>query len=325
MQDKILLPSNPQVLDEKGNEATVQVEGLHPGYGITIGNALKRVLHSSLPGAAVTSVRIEGVDHEFSTIDGVLEDVLSILLNLKQVRFRCFSGENFAVSINAKGEGVVSAKDIICPSNIEIVNPDLHIVTLTSPRSKFNAELTIEKGVGYVTRESIKREKVSVGEITLDAIFTPVRKVRYEVENMRVGSATNYNRLRLSIETDGTMTSKEAFSKAVEILKEQIAQLEIFKEETDNGVEDEVKAQEILEEIGKEQTDESNTMNIKMEDLKLSSRTINSLNKAQIYTIVDIVKFSAKRLLEFEGVGEKALLEIQRALGNLGIVLPHDE
>ncbi|OGZ42083.1 MAG: DNA-directed RNA polymerase subunit alpha [Candidatus Ryanbacteria bacterium RIFCSPHIGHO2_02_FULL_45_43] len=326
MEDTILLPKHPVISEGAENEATFTIEGLHPGYGITLGNALKRVLHSSLPGAAITGVMIEKVNHEFSTLEGVLEDVLTILLNLKQVRFRMFSNNPETVSIHVSGERKLTAKDIKCSSNVEVVNPDSHIATLTESSSTFVAELTIERGVGYVSRDVLRHEKVQASVMTLDAIFTPVRKVRYEVEHMRVGTATNYDRLRLSIQTDKSITPKEAFLSAVGILKDQLKQLESFGEVDIFEQQPEVVSGEgFTKEGGSKDTEEIDAMQTRVEDLKLSSRTVNALTKANIYTVENIVGKTADELLDHEGIGEKALTEIQRAIGNLGIILKQEE
>jgi len=330
MRDTILLPQPPSVVEEKGNQAVIEITGLHPGYGITLGNALRRVLLSSLAGAAVTSVKIKNINHEFSTLAGVLEDILTILLNIKQLRFRIFTEEPRTLTLSQNGEKVITAKDLKTPSDVEVVNPDHHIATLTEKSSTIEMELVVEKGVGYVPKETLMRDKVEVGLMTLDAIFTPVRKVSYEIENMRVGTATNYNKLRLSIETDGSLTPREAFIKALSIFQEQLRALEHFEEEMPNKQEElpisreegalpsfSVKTEEEQETAGVPM----DTMKIKVDDLKLSSRTINSLSRAGIKTVGNLVKKSAEELLEIEGFGERALNEIQRSLGNLGLTL----
>lgn len=323
--DAILLPKSPRIVRESASEATIEIEGLHPGYGITLGNALKRVLHSSLPGAAVTHVRIEGAKHEFSTIDGVLEDVLAILLNLKQVRFKLHTEGPQTVTIDVKGEREITAADIKCPSNVEVVNPDFHIATLTDSKATFQAELTIEAGVGYIPREMLSKDKVAIGTIGLDAIFTPVRKVRYDIENMRVGTSTNYNKLIFTIQTDGSITPSEAFTKAVTILTGQLKQLEHINLEADvvdAPVAEDVR-REFLEEAKSVSQEANDAVSTPIEDLKLSSRTINALSKAGVATIADLLKYTHEDLLELDGFGEKALTEVQRAIGTLGFTIEH--
>jgi DNA-directed RNA polymerase subunit alpha len=214
----IPLPKPPKLIEKKGNIGIFEIEALYPGYGVTIGNSLRRVLLSSLEGGAITQIKIKGVPHEFSTIPGVLEDVIQIMLNLKKLRFKVFSDEPVKATLKVKGEKEVKGKDIELPSQVELVNPDAHIATLTNKKAELEMELTIEKGVGYLARERRKKERVPVGTILIDAIFTPVKKVAFKVENMRVGERTDFDRLFLEIETDGILTPEEALSKACEIL-----------------------------------------------------------------------------------------------------------
>jgi len=218
----IHLPLSPKIIKEEKNRAIFEIEELYPGYGVTIGNSLRRVLFSSLPGAAITQVKIKGVQHEFSTIPGVLEDVISIILNLKQLRFKLFSEEPQKATLKVKGEREVKADDFKLPSQVELVNKDAHIATLTNKSASLEMEVLIERGVGYQSRElrrkSKSQEKLEIGVIPLDAIFSPVKKVSFKVENMRVGKRTDFDRLFLEIETDGAISPKEAFFQANEIL-----------------------------------------------------------------------------------------------------------
>lgn len=214
----IPLPLQPKIIEKKGNWARFEIEALYPGYGVTIGNSLRRVLLSSLSGGAVTQMKIKGVSHEFSTIPGVLEDVVTIMLNLKQLRFRVFSAEPQKATLKVKGEREVLASDFKYPAQVEIVNKDAPIATLTNKKAELEMEIQIEKGIGYLPRELIKKEKLEIGVIPLDALFTPVRRVSFRVENMRVGERTDFDRLFLEIETDGVISPQEAFSQASEIL-----------------------------------------------------------------------------------------------------------
>lgn len=214
----IPLPSQPKVIEKKDNSAIFEIEGLWPGYGVTIGNSLRRILLSSLPGAAVTQAKIKGVQHEFSTIPGVLEDVVMILLNLKQLRFKVYSDEPQKAALSVKGEKEVLGSHFDLPSQVELLNKDAKIATLTAKSSELGIEITVEKGMGYEAVESRKRAKLEIGTIALDAIFTPIRKVSYKVENMRVGEKTDFDRLILELETDGTITPEEAVNQASEIL-----------------------------------------------------------------------------------------------------------
>lgn len=223
-----------KTVSETPTEGVFEIEGLYTGYGLTVGNALRRVLLSSIPGAAVTQVKIHGVKHEFSTIEGIAEDVLELSLNLKKVRFALHSDEPQVLTLDVKGEKEVTAGDIETNSQIEVVNSDLHIATLTSKKAELKIEITVEKGLGYVATESRKSEKLPVGVIAIDAAFTPVISVNFTIENMRVGEKTDYNRLRLNVETDGTISPSSALHKAANILKDhfdRISSIEVQLEE----------------------------------------------------------------------------------------------
>jgi len=223
----IPLPQPTKIIESKQSRGVFVIEGLYPGYGITMGNSLRRVLLSSLEGAAVTQVKIKGVEHEFSTLPGVLEDVIMILLNLKQMRLRLHSEEPQIATLKVKGEKEVKASDFKFPASLELANDDLSIAHLTEKSAELEIEIQVEKGIGYVPAEERKREKQEIGSIALDAIFTPVRKVSSKVENMRVGERTDFNRLTLEVETDSTLTPEEAFYQASNIL---VKQLEAIKD-----------------------------------------------------------------------------------------------
>jgi len=215
-----IFPIKPKIIKETETEGVFEIENLYTGYGLTIGNALRRTLLSSLRGAAITMVKIKGVHHEFSVIDGVLEDVIQIILNLKKIRVKVFSPGPHTLTLRKKGEGEIFAKDIEKNSNVEIVTPDVPIATLTDKKAELEMVLTVEEGIGYVPAELRQKEKLPIGTISLDALFTPIKKVNYEVENMRVGERTDYNRLRIYIETDGTILPRIALKQAAEILQE---------------------------------------------------------------------------------------------------------
>jgi DNA-directed RNA polymerase subunit alpha len=218
METNIFLPKSPKIIKKGENRAIFEIENCYPGYGITLGNVLRRVLLSSLPGAAVTTVKIKGADHEFSTIPHVLEDVIQIILNLKQVRFKLHSSGPVTLTLKVKGEKKVKASDIKLTSDVEIVNKDANIATLTDKKADLDMEIGVDSGLGYVPVEQRKKEKLSIGFIAVDAIFAPIKKVDYEVENMRVWDRTDFNRLRVDIETDGSISPEEAFQKAAQIL-----------------------------------------------------------------------------------------------------------
>lgn len=219
---KFSLPRPPKVTKHEDYQATIEIDDLYPGYGTTLGNAIRRVLLSSIPGAAITTVKIVGVSHEFSTIPNVMEDVIHILLNLKQVRFKLFKDEPANIGLSAKGETKVTAADFQGSADVEIINPEAYIATLTDKKASLEIECEISQGVGYEPIERRKKDKLPVGSIAVDAIYTPIRKVRFNVENMRVGDRTDFNKLVFEIETDGSISPEAAFKKAVDILDEHI-------------------------------------------------------------------------------------------------------
>jgi DNA-directed RNA polymerase subunit alpha len=311
-------PEQPKVVVEEKNRGVYEIEGLYPGYGHTLGNALRRVLLSSLRGAVVTAVKIEGVNHEFSTIPGVKEDVVDVCLNLKQARFR-FSGETPVTgTISVKGEKEVRAGDIKISSDAEAVNPDLVIATLTDKKSVLQMELEISSGLGYQGVQDREKQKVEIGKIALDASFSPVRSVNYEVENMRVGDRTDYNLLRIHIVTDGSIEPRAAFTEAAKILTEQFQSLSgvfMMKEKERGDREGDAADSEI------EESYEDTIAKKKAEELDLSTRTLNALVEAGIKTVGGIMRRTEKKLLEVEGLGEKGIVEIKKALGNLGVTL----
>lgn len=226
-----------KTISEDSKKGVFQIEGLYAGYGLTLGNSLRRTLLSSLPGAAITYIKIKGVSHEFSTIPGVKEDMVDIMLNFKKIRFEMDSDEPQVLRLYGKGERVVLAGDIETNSQVRVLNPSEHIATLTSKDSEFDAEVTVERGLGYSAVESRQNQKLSVGVIALDAFFSPVTSVNYKIENMRVGERTDYNRLNLEISTDGTISPSSALHKAANVLKdhfEKVSALEVktFEDET---------------------------------------------------------------------------------------------
>jgi DNA-directed RNA polymerase subunit alpha len=218
METNILLPKPPKIIKKGENRAVFEIENCYPGYGMTLGNAFRRVLLSSLPGAAVTAVKIKGAEHEFSTIPHVLEDVIQIILNLKQVRFKKYSEEPITLTLKTKGEKKVKASEIKLTSDIEMVNKEAYIASLMDKKAELDIEIEVNSGLGYVPVEQRKKEKLPIGSIAVDAIFSPVKRVNYEVENMRVGDRTDFNRLKIDIKTDGSITPEEAFNKTAQIL-----------------------------------------------------------------------------------------------------------
>ncbi|MEK7178525.1 MAG: DNA-directed RNA polymerase subunit alpha [Patescibacteria group bacterium] len=325
METNISLPKAPKLVEQiSPHRAILEIEELYPGYGLTIGNTLRRVMLSSLTGAAITSIKIKDVNHEFSTLSGVLEDVVEIILNLKQVRFKVYSDEPQTVTLKARGEKKVLAKDIKTVSQVEIINPDAHIATLTSKNASLEMEIRVEKGLGYSAIESRKREKQEIGTIAVDAIFTPIKMINFEVEDMRVGDKTNYNRLRFDIETDGTITPAEALTNAANLLIEhfKIVTAPIIKKSKAEKKEEEKEERPIRKEALKEESDIAKT---KIEDLRLSNRTQNILLSNHIKTVAGLLRLDEKELLNLEEIGEKALKEIRKALGKLGLTLKQKE
>lgn len=320
----IPLPNPPKIIVEESNRAVLEIEGLWPGYGHTIGNAIRRVLLSSLEGAAITAVKIEGTQHEFSTLPGILEDMIELTLNLKQVRFRMHGAGPYTATITVKGEKKVTAGDIKTPSQLEVVNPDQHIATLTDKKAALIMDLVVEKGVGYQPVESRRKEKVEIGTIALDAAFSPLRLLNYEVENMRVGDRTDYHRLRFHIETDGSITPREAFSAAANILQEQFAALGgvlVEKERREEARLKEAPPGKIEEAEGEGESFEEQVLRKKVEDLELSTRTLNALTNAGIKNVGMLARKTEKKLKEVDGLGDKGIVEIKKALGNLGLTL----
>lgn len=214
----ISLPSPIKIVKKDKNKSLFEIEGLYPGYGTTIGNSLRRVLLSSLPGVAVTEVKIKGAPHEFSTVPGILEDTIMVILNLKNLRFKIYEGDSHKIQLKVKGEKDVKGGDFDIPSQVELANPEIHIATVTDKKTELEIEIQIEKGIGYEPKDYRKTKKSEIGTISLDAIYTPIKNVNLEVENMRVGERTDFDRLNIEIETDGTITPEEAFFEACDIL-----------------------------------------------------------------------------------------------------------
>ena len=266
--ENILLPSKIEFQPDKENKnrAILTVEPCYPGYGVTLGNALRRVLLSSLPGAAVTAVKIKDALHEFSTIPGVKEDVLDIVLNLKQLRLKIFSDEPVVLSLEVKGEKKVKAEDFTKNSLAEIANPDLEIATLTDKKAKFEMQVWAEKGIGYVSVEERRDKNLEVGVILVDSIFSPIKNVGFQVENVRVGERTDYDKLILNIETDGTFTPKQAVSEATKILIEQFG---LFVEPEESKVSEVSEVNKVsIEKVEEKKTEEIKEEEVKKEEKK---------------------------------------------------------
>jgi len=320
----IILPSKPRVVSEEGNKGVFEIDGLYPGYGHTLGNSLRRIILSSLLGASITSLKIDGVTHEFQTMDGIKEDVIVLILNLKKIRFKLLSDEPQTVALSVKGPKEVLAKDIKTGGQVEILNPDMHIAEVTG-KINLNIEMKVEKGLGFIPKEVFQKDKVDVGTIAVDAIFTPIRRVSYEVENMRVGDKTNHNRLRIAIETDGTLSARDALSRSIEIMINQLKAIIDFKE-----------PEEVVEEEKNEEDkkpahsaapgaagggDVADILKTRIEGLDLSTRTLNALSGSNIRTLGGLARKKREDLLEVEGIGEKGIAEIKKVLNKFGLTL----
>ncbi len=319
MDYTIHLPSQPKVVLEKGNAGMFQIDGLYPGYGHTLGNSLRRIVLSSIPGAAITSVKIDGVPHEFSTIEGVAEDVVTLILNLKQIRFELTGDEPQTVTLKVTGPKDITAGDITVPGQVRVLNPEHKIATLTAKKN-LDIEMIVEKGLGYLPKEEAHKERVEIGTIALDAVFTPIRRATYEVENMRVGDRTDFNRLKMYIETDGTLTPRAALEQSIAIMIQQLKAIVGFQEEE----EEEVSAlkDHVKEDAPAEDDDAvKEFLKTRVESLDLSTRTQNALASANIRTVGGLVRKKENDILELEGLGEKGLQEIKRALSQYGITL----
>ncbi len=317
LETNVTLPSKPRVVSEVEFSGVYEIDGLYPGYGHTLGNSLRRIILASLPGATVTQVKIEGIGHEFSTIAGMNEDVITLLLNLKRVRFQLHGDEPMTVTIKKSGVGEITAANIICPSQVEVLNPTQHIAELTAKSSSLEMEIRIERGLGYVPREVHQRDKVEIGTIALDAVFTPIRRANYEVENMRVGDRTDYNRLRISIETDGTITPRAALEKSIEIMVHQLKAIIGFQDQTII-----VPAPEAEVAIIAEMTAvDTEALKTRIETLELSSRTLLALEAASIRTVGGLVRKSKDDILALDGIGPKGVEEIQTLLTTMNLSL----
>lgn len=306
----IPLPLKPKITKQINNTAFFEIEGFYPGYGVTIGNALRRVLLSSLEGAAITQVKIKGAPHEFSAIPGVLEDVVMIILNLKKVNFKNFSDEPQVIILKVKGEKDITAKDFKLTSNLKLANPEVHIATTTKSTADFEIEAVVEKGIGYMPIEKREGGKSEVGVFPMDAIFTPVIKVNFTVENMRVGKRTDFDKVILEIETNGVIAPKEAFKKASDILVSHFSLL------SDAFVEEEIQEQDSEKE---EKAGEKKKM--KISDLNLADRIKTALVDNNIKTVAGLIKKSEEDLKGFDGLGDKAIIDIKKALKKLNLTL----
>lgn len=325
----IVLPQKLKVVSEDSTKGIYEIEGLYPGYGHTLGNSLRRIILSSLPGVSITSVNIKGADHEFATLAGVKEDVLSILLNLKKVRFSLSSDEEVRVTLNVKDAKVVTAADFDTQGGVEVMNPEQYIAEVTAKSAELSIELRLAKGIGFVSKEDFAKEDLEIGHILVDAIFSPIRKVNYEVSNMRVGDRTDYNRLKISLETDGSVSAKEALEASLKIMINQFKSILDLKEIEDEKTyhtalhEDMKEGRDDIDFI-KDEIDEDEKVELlktRVDTLDLSSRTEKALSEASIRTLGGVVQKSEADLLALDGFGDKSLEEIKEVLNTFKLSL----
>lgn len=326
--EPLQLPKTYKFTEEEGNKSVFVLEPCYPGYGVTIGNAIRRVLLSSLPGAAVTAVKIIGIDHEFSTIPNVKEDVVEIILNLKQLSIRSHSAQPVRVTLKAKGDKEITAAMIAKSDQIEIVKPDLHIATLDGKGAELEMELVVEQGRGYVPVEAREDEKQEIGMIAIDAIYTPVKNVNFSVENVRVGKMTNYDKLTLFITTNGTITGRDALDQAAKIVSEHFKLL--MKDSFESVPQAAVVTPESLAEEdqaapspiadGSSSDDEELAMAGSENEilaLNLSKRAYNALLKNSITTLEQLKKLTEEDLKNMRGLGDKSIVEILKTIQSL--------
>lgn len=314
----ISFPKPIKLVDKKENSAVIEINDCYPGYGVTLANALRRVMLSSLPGAAITAVKIKNAPHEFSTIEGVKEDIVEIILNLKQLRFKLYGDEPVKAKLSLKGEKEATAGNIETKGRAEVINKDAHIATLTRKNAELDMELTIEKGLGYAPVEQREREKKEIGIIAIDAIFSPIRKIGYEVENVRVGQRTDYNKIIFEIETDGSIEPEEALKQAAQILIEQFAAVKSSEKEisVEKPAAIEAKEEKVEAAIPTE-----SFLDKPIDGLKLSNRVRAILEENKLKTVGAVAKKTENELLSLPKMGKTSLKEIKKELGKLGLTL----
>lgn len=324
MSHSIVLPSKLKTITQDTTTGVFEIEGLYPGYGHTLGNSLRRIILSSIPGAAITQVKIKGADHEFSTVAGVREDAMTIILNLKKVRFQATGDEPQTATLTVKS-GVVTAKDFKTTGGLTVVSPDQYIAEV-SGKGELTIDVVVEQGLGFVPREMLSKEKVDVGTIMLDARFSPIVGCSYDVEDMRVGDRTNYNRLRISIETDGAITPVLALEHAIRIMLDQLKTILDLKEFETKRVElshEQPESVVVASAATPERSEEDVTeiLKTRIDSLQLSTRTLNALGDAGIRTVGGLIQKTEAGLLELDGFGEKGLNEVKDILGEFGLAL----
>ncbi len=330
----IALPKAPKYEEIDEQSGRFVIAGCYPGYGTTIGNSLRRTLLSSLPGTAIVAVKVKGITHEFTTLKGMKEDIVQLILNLKQVRFKLEGVDEANIVLKVKGQREVTAKDFKTTAEVKVVNPDQPIASLTSSSASLEMEVKINRGLGYVPVEQQEKGEKEIGTIAIDAIYNPVKRVNFKVENMRVGKRTDYDRIILEVMTDGSISPEEAYAQAVEVLMAQFNAVANLSEGDDDEEEREFKIKE-KEERDKEKNKEEEALARKkdeitereedeeksIKDIGLSNRTMNVLEANGIDKVAQLAKITEEELDEIEGMGAKGIKEVKKAIGSFGIIL----
>ena len=304
----VILPSKIEIIEEDATKGIYEMSKLYPGYGHTLGNSIRRMLLSSISGAAITQLRVKGVSHEFSTIDGILEDVLTIVLNLKLLSIEINGDEpSYTIKLNKKGKGKITAADIETPSQVIIHNKDQHIAEITNENTELSIEMIVEEGIGFLPKEENLLSKSEVGTIVVDAYFSPIIRAFYEVNDMRVGNRTDFNKLRVHIETNGSIKPHDALLKAIETIILQLKAMSEYKRDT------------ILK--PGEEINEEKVLKMKVSNLPLTPSIIKSLEGENILTIGDVINKSATDILDIKGLGDKGLQDIRDAIAEFGMTI----
>ena len=322
----IVLPSKFKIISETKTSGVYEIEGLAPGYGHTLGNSLRRIILSSIPGTGIISYKIHGALHEFDTLSGVREDVLNIILNLKRARFHLIGDEPQTITLVSTKPGIVTAGEFTTGGNAEVLTPDQMVAEITDKNARLEIDITLAKGLGLIPRETLIKEKAEVGHIVMDAVFTPIVKAHYEVENMRVGDRTDYNRLRVMIDTDGSESPSAILSQSIRIMLDQFKSILDLKEFTvpepvaekiTSSSEDEV----VIDSSDSSSVDMTDVLKTRIDSIQLSTRTLNALSDAGIRTVGGLIQKTEKDLLDLDGFGEKGLKELKEVLTDFGLAL----
>ncbi len=322
----IVLPSKFKTVSESKTSGIYEIEGLAPGYGHTLGNSLRRIILSSIPGTGIISFKIHGASHEFDTLNGVREDTLNIILNLKRARFHVIGDEPVTITLVATKPGIITAGEFVTGGLAEVLTPDQPIAEITDKSGRLEIDITLAKGLGMIPREVLIKEKAEVGHIIMDAVFTPIVRASYEVENMRVGDRTDFNRLRVILDTDGSQAPSEILSLAMRIMLDQFKAILDLKEfiipepvahrPTTLDLDD-----SINEDNAAEKVDLTDVLKTRIDSIQLSTRTLNALSDAGIRTVGGLIQKTEEDLLELAGFGEKALKELKEVLTDFGLAL----